>query len=307
MSRHRQKRMTEAVSVELWEQCLRQIVQDKLIEFPEFREESRVAGPDGTTMKSVYTARIYAKRTRNAKQTTPRKVTNPKSVTPKFEGGSSFGANLPESKTGHGYIAVTIVNSRREALAVAVAPLPTSELPMAAELWRTEMRQQVVPYLGLDAKHPGVARPTERSRERITARRCAGQATSTSPTTSLTDKARTPSATTASTRRCALRLRAIRNGTPTASARSTACNSTTRFNLFKDKNYYKRLNQAKLAVLQTYVIQHAISAHYRRCVAAAAQGRPIPQPRRVLGVGGIKLLVRPARPPAPPNWASRAA
>ena len=50
--------------------------------------------------------------------------------------------------------------------------------------------------------------------------------------------------------------------------------ATTRFGLFKDRNYYRRLNQARLDTLMTYCLMHALGMECRRRRAGQNSGSP---------------------------------
>lgn len=56
--------------------------------------------------------------------------------------------------------------------------------------------------------------------------------------------------------------------------------ATTRFGLFKDRNYYRRINQARLDSLLTYCLMHAVGMECRRRRAATAMSAPPPTPLR---------------------------
>jgi hypothetical protein len=53
-------------------------------------------------------------------------------------------------------------------------------------------------------------------------------------------------------------------------------NTTTRWNLFKDRAYYKRLNQARLDVLLTYCLMQGLAMEARRQKQAATPPPPTP-------------------------------
>ena len=53
--------------------------------------------------------------------------------------------------------------------------------------------------------------------------------------------------------------------------------ATTRWNLFKDKAYYRRLNQVRLDVLLTYCLMHGLAMEARR---QKALGPPACMPKR---------------------------
>jgi hypothetical protein len=55
--------------------------------------------------------------------------------------------------------------------------------------------------------------------------------------------------------------------------------TTTRWNLFKDKAYHKRINQARLDVLLTYCLMHGLAMEARR-QKEAAPAALVPMPPR---------------------------
>ena len=139
VSRHR-RRISEKQSVEFWENCLRRFIRDHLEEFPEFQEDSRLAGIDGIAVKSVHTAEIRDPDTGE--------VTNPKSVTKDFEGGSAISRHLPRSKYGHGFLVTVLACVARLALGVPITqPMPGDEKAAGLDLIEHELMNTVKPYV----------------------------------------------------------------------------------------------------------------------------------------------------------------
>ncbi len=107
--RHRTKRFPEAARAELYHECFKLLVEEHAQEFPEFCEELRVLGWDGSTQKSVY--KPGRKRRRNSETGKLEYVLDERGRhTPRitgWEGGSLTSLRAPESKRGHGFLTVT--------------------------------------------------------------------------------------------------------------------------------------------------------------------------------------------------------
>lgn len=148
MSRHRE-RIDEETSLRLWCECLRRLIRDHIIEFPDFAAEAALAGIDGIVAKSIHTAALYHKKTGE--------VTNASRITKDFEGGANMGKDLPRSKrTRGGYLVVVPATlASRCVLGVPhVEACPGAESPAGRRLIERELEQNVKPYVNWDA--PGV-------------------------------------------------------------------------------------------------------------------------------------------------------
>lgn len=103
--RHRTTRFPEQERADLYAECFIRMVEEHLVKFPEFQEEMRVIGFDGSTHKTVY-------RPRPVKDSNGKPVIDP--ATGKtiqritgWEGGSLTAESAPESKRGHGFLTTT--------------------------------------------------------------------------------------------------------------------------------------------------------------------------------------------------------
>lgn len=146
ISRHR-KRISEEKRLELWVECLRRLIRYHAEEFPPFREELRLLGIDGITMKSVHKAPIYDPETGD--------VVNASQITKGFEGGAAIAKGLPPSKRGHGYLVVVVATlaSRCVAEVPDVRAMPGDEKAAGLRLIEA-LEQSIKPFMGWDA--PGV-------------------------------------------------------------------------------------------------------------------------------------------------------
>lgn len=136
------KRLPEEKSRELWEECLRRLI-DEHWQFDEFREEVRIVGIDGIAVKSIYTAEV--------RDPDSGEVVNADRVTKGFEGGSAINRTLPKSKSGHGTLVVVPATVSRLAVGVPVTqPMPGDEHQAARTLVREELARTVKPHLDRD-------------------------------------------------------------------------------------------------------------------------------------------------------------
>lgn len=107
--RHRTKRFPEALRAELYHECFKRLVEEHAQEFPEFCEELRVLGWDGSTQKSVF--RPGQKRRRNPKTGETEYLWDengePVPRIQGWEGGTMTNPSAPLSKRGHGFLTVT--------------------------------------------------------------------------------------------------------------------------------------------------------------------------------------------------------
>ena len=105
MSRYRTARFPESERAELYAECFMRLVEEHAAKFPEFREELRVIGFDGSTHKTIY-------RPRPARDENGQVITDPTTGRPVqrikgWEGGSLVSEAAPESKRGHGFLTLT--------------------------------------------------------------------------------------------------------------------------------------------------------------------------------------------------------
>ncbi|MGA2469937.1 MAG: hypothetical protein ABSG64_04530 [Solirubrobacteraceae bacterium] len=151
VSRHLRWRFPEHERAVLYAECFRRLVIEHAIRFPDFREELLTLGWDGTIIRSLYTPGF--KRYRNGDlirdedgKKTPRLN--------EWEGGSRTAADVPESKRGHGFLAVTGHTSDALPVAVRLAKLHEGEKQFVVEMLGDEIAE-LRPYL--DPERIGVS------------------------------------------------------------------------------------------------------------------------------------------------------
>lgn len=141
ISRHR-KRFGERRRRGAYERLARRLVREHLLEFPEMREEARIAGIDGSKIETHYTA---------PKRDKKGKVVNPGHITCRDGGWVPLSAST--EKSGHGYNLITMATMSGLPLAWRTTPLNCAEAEPARELLERDYARSVRPHLDQDKVH----------------------------------------------------------------------------------------------------------------------------------------------------------
>lgn len=365
ISRHRVSRFPETERAELYAECFIRLVEEHAVKFPEFREELRVIGFDGSTHKSVY--RPGFKKDKDGERILDEDG-NPVPRLHGWEGGSMTNPDAPESKRGHGMLTVTGHTAQALPIACRTVRIHDHEIDCVLGIFREDMpriRSRMEPgTIGVSTMDGAFSSPrirrahralgyventhrvsgdadreeTQRHREQLEAMvmriegfpnwranglreiYClCGEGSTFARTHLLADGSVTVSVE-GSCKRCGpIRVtsgdwRRVKNpdgfvrvnpkdkasvadadlafGNPLtySDARAEAYgrnryaqgeglhgSATTRWNLFKDRAYYKRINQARLDVLLTYCLMHGLAMEARRQKEASPV---VPMPAR---------------------------
>jgi hypothetical protein len=144
MSRYRNGRFMENEREALYHECFLRIVEEHADKFPEFSQELRVLGADGSTQKTIWHPR-YAKEPEDRvdeetgeliEKGTPILDENgePRHVPQDWDGGSATSDTLPESKKGHGFLLVTAHTGSAFPVGMRTGKIHESEAPMLADI-----------------------------------------------------------------------------------------------------------------------------------------------------------------------------
>ncbi len=136
ISRHRVSRFPEAERAELYAECFIRLVEEHAVKFPEFREELRVIGFDGSTHKVIYKPGIMKDEDGN-----PVRDEHGKLI-PRlkgWEGGSVTDPRAPESKRGHGMMTVTGHTAQALPIACRTVRIHDTELECVLDIFREDM------------------------------------------------------------------------------------------------------------------------------------------------------------------------
>lgn len=356
ISRHRTTRFPEEERAELYAECFIRLVEEHAVKFPEFQEELRVIGFDGSTHKGIYKPGILRDENKEPILDEDGKYIPTLNG---WEGGSMTNPDAPESKRGHGMLTVTGHTAQALPIACRTVRIHDSEVDCVLDIFENDMpriRKRMKPgVIGVSTMDGAFAAPRIRRAHRklgyventhtvshgdkeVTKRNLqthlkmvfliegypnwranglrelyclCGEGDVFSRSRILAD-ASVSVAVEGSCSKCGpirvtsgewrqvknvdkyVRLNPMDNadindaeltfGNPLTynDKRSEAYgrnryaqgeglhgSATTRWNLFKDKAYYKRINQARLDVLLTYVLMHGLAMEARRQKQAA--------------------------------------
>lgn len=136
ISRHKTRRFPEAERAALYAECFRRLVIEHAERFPAFREELLTLGWDGICIRSRYTPGW--KREKNGDY----KLDEHGNRIPRlkeWEGGRRWHEDVPESKRGDGFLAVTGHTSDALPSAVRIGKLHESEKRFVVDMLKTDI------------------------------------------------------------------------------------------------------------------------------------------------------------------------
>ena len=136
ISRHRTSRFPEAERAELYAECFIRLVEEHAVKFPEFREELRVIGFDGSSHKVIYKPGVLRDDDGN-----PILDENGEFVSELkgWEGGSMTDSRAPESKRGHGMMTVTGHTVQALPIACRTVRIHDPEIECVLDIFREDM------------------------------------------------------------------------------------------------------------------------------------------------------------------------
>jgi hypothetical protein len=136
ISRHRTTRFPEAERAELYAECFISLVEEHAFKFPEFCEELRVIGFDGSSHKVIYKPGFKRdKQGDDILDEGGRKIPRLKV----WEGGSMTRADAPESKRGHGMMTVTGHTAQALPIACRTVRIHDPEIECVLDIFREDM------------------------------------------------------------------------------------------------------------------------------------------------------------------------
>ena len=136
LSRYRTKTLPEDERAVLYAECFIRLVEEHATKFPEFRQELRVIGFDGSTHKSIYKPGILRDEDgepildKHGKYIPTLKG---------WEGGSATDERLPESKRGHGMMTVTGHTARALPIACRTERIHDPEMECVLDICDKDM------------------------------------------------------------------------------------------------------------------------------------------------------------------------
>lgn len=136
ISRYRTKRLPEGERAELYAECFIRLVQEHAVKFPEFREELRVIGFDGSTHKSIYKPGILKD---EHEEPILDEDGNYIPTLKGWEGGSATDPRLPESKRGHGMLTVTGHTAQALPIACRTVRIHDPEIECVLDILKEDM------------------------------------------------------------------------------------------------------------------------------------------------------------------------
>lgn len=136
LSRYRTKRLPEDERAELYAECFIRLVEEHAVKFPQFRQELRVIGFDGSAHKSIYKPGI-----KKDKDGNPILDEHGKYVPrlKEWEGGSVTDEKMPESKRGHGMLTVTGHTAQALPIACRTVRLHDPEIECVLDIFRSDI------------------------------------------------------------------------------------------------------------------------------------------------------------------------
>jgi hypothetical protein len=136
ISRHRTTRFPEEERAALYAECFIRLVEEHAVKFPEFREELRVIGFDGSTHKTIYKPGIL--RDENDEPILDEEG-NYVPTLKGWEGGSMTNEGAPESKRGHGMMTVTGHTAQALPIACRTVRIHDQEVDCVLDIFREDM------------------------------------------------------------------------------------------------------------------------------------------------------------------------